>query len=86
MTSQEKQLIFDIAGGDASNLPMIHQIHTGFKRGTQMLQWLKFHGIIGKSFRQFSLDHGHSKLQMGSFILKRIEFTTKRQIFAGDLT
>jgi len=86
MNSKERQLIFDIAGGDSANFPAIHQIHSGYRRGIQMLEWLKLHGIVGKSFKQFAMDNGFSKLRMGSYILKRLESTNKRPIFAKDLT
>ena len=86
MAPKEIDLIFNVAGGDGSNLPFIHQIHAGYKRGTAMLEWLERHGITGPSFKQFAKDMGGSKLRMGSFILKRMEQTSKRSIFTKDLT
>jgi len=86
MNSYDRNLIFDVAGGVAENLPFIHQIHAGFKRGTQMLEYLRRNRIIGKSFQQWAKDHGGSKLRMGSYILKRIESVDKRPIFTKDLT
>lgn len=86
MSPYEINLIFDVAGGIATNLPFIHQIHTGFKKGTIMLEYLRRHKIVGQSFQQWAKDHGGSKLRMGSYILKRLETVNKRPIFTKDLT
>jgi len=86
MNDKEKETILKVAGSKPQfTLPFIHQIHQGFKRGSEMVAWLAKKGIVGDSFENFVKECGGSKLRMGSYILKRMEQEKTRPIFAKDL-
>lgn len=85
MTEYERSLIFIVAGGVPENFPLIHQIHTNFKRGTQMLEVCRREGLIGKTFKQLWQDKGGSKMEVGSYLLKRLHQTNQRKLSFQDL-
>lgn len=85
MTDYEKTLIFTIAGGIPENFPLIHQIHTGYIRGVQMLEVCKSQGIIGLSFRQLWMDKGGKSKDVASFLLKKLNRDSSRKLHIKDL-
>lgn len=85
MTEHERAVIFKVAGGVPETLPHIHIIHTKFRQGTQILQYMAGHGITGGSFMQMFLDANKSYATIASIILKKIDSVKNRQFSIKDL-
>lgn len=84
MTEEQRQLIFKVVGNDERNFALIFRLKI-MKDFDWILRYCVKQNITGKTFYELNAEHGFSPVQVGSYLLKKIE-QEFRQFSIKDLS